>query len=432
MWGKAQAMRPSAGTLKQGAFALADQIVVSGASFVLSVMVARACSKGEFGSYVLGASILFIFMNLQTSLVAIPCITLSPRFSETELPLYTGSIFVHSVALGILASVVIAVGAALTSIWQHDAGFSSFLWVLAAAMPFLLLRDCVRQVVLSRLDARSAFHLDVRVSVLAVAVAGALWFGGWLSPQAAYAVLAVSCLLSTVIWTWTKSIKIVFTREATLSHLAANWWVGRWQIGASAAYLLSRQPYVWLLAAFHGVPANAAYGACNSVTSIVLPFVMGLNQFLAPKVAHRYVSGGKHGVRVMAAMGSVVFAIIVGAFCLVLSFFGTEIFRLIYGASYAQYGSLVGLFALAQFSSVTMIPLNQGLVTVNRPDIGFYSNLIGLAVTVTFGVYMTYHYQVKGVAQGLLAASILSGIYCIAQFRKQVSGTRPAPAEQVS
>jgi len=56
----------------KGFIALTDQAVASATNFLTGVIIGRACTKEQFGLYMLGFSIVLFVMSLQTSLISTP------------------------------------------------------------------------------------------------------------------------------------------------------------------------------------------------------------------------------------------------------------------------------------------------------------------------------------------------------------------------
>ncbi len=71
--------------------ALADQGIVSVTSFVTSMILARSCSKEEFGVYALGLTIIGLVTECQNVLIWSPYTIYSPRLRDSEFASYKGS-----------------------------------------------------------------------------------------------------------------------------------------------------------------------------------------------------------------------------------------------------------------------------------------------------------------------------------------------------
>jgi len=138
-------------TARKGLVTLADQAVVSMTNFVTGVIIGRACTKDEFGLYMLGLSIMLYVTNLQTSLILTPYMILSPRLQGDAHALYTGSTLIHQFALSALAMLWLAVGGVVLSLGMGPQGLVPVVWSLVVVIAFILLRDYARQVCFAQL-----------------------------------------------------------------------------------------------------------------------------------------------------------------------------------------------------------------------------------------------------------------------------------------
>ncbi len=97
--------------MHQGIVSLADQAVASVTNFVTGVIIARACSKEEFGLYMLGFSLILLMTDLQTSLITTPYMVYAPRLKGRAHALYTGSTLIHQLAFCLITMLGVVCGA---------------------------------------------------------------------------------------------------------------------------------------------------------------------------------------------------------------------------------------------------------------------------------------------------------------------------------
>ena len=90
------------------ALALADQAVVSAASFLTTVMIARWTLPNELGLYSIGISLLVSSLSIQESLISLPYTIQQHRAPGTPAE-HAGSSLTHSTLLSALGIVVLAV-----------------------------------------------------------------------------------------------------------------------------------------------------------------------------------------------------------------------------------------------------------------------------------------------------------------------------------
>src|SRR5438128_4628311 len=116
--------------------ALIDQAVVSGTSFLTTILIGRWCGAGELGVYSLGFSLLVSWGCAQQSLIALPYTIYRHRSRWGTQEEYAGSALVHNGLLSALALVALAAAGVVLSSVGAVAGLAAVIWALAGVMPF--------------------------------------------------------------------------------------------------------------------------------------------------------------------------------------------------------------------------------------------------------------------------------------------------------
>ena len=213
-------------------FALLDQGLVSFASFMATVLIARFCSQHELGVYTLGISVLLIVIEVQTAVVATPYMVFSPRADADELLHYSGSSLVIQLGLSTVAAISFAALAGALLLAGDTDGIAPVMLMLSCVAIPILLREYIRRVSFARLDAEAAIALDALVVVLQIGglivVAGA----GLLSAVWAFLIAGTSCAIAATVWTAQNRRYFVFRASRVGSDFSMNWNFGKWVLGS--------------------------------------------------------------------------------------------------------------------------------------------------------------------------------------------------------
>lgn len=399
---------------------IVDQGIVSAANFFTSIIIGRACSKDEFGLYMLGFSIVILCVNTQVSLISAAYTVYSPRLPGEERARYTGSTLIHQLVLAALAVTGLLIAATVFSLGVGPKGLAPVAWTLAAVIFFLLLKEYARQICFAGLRTKTVLVLDLFVSC--AQVIGLLllaWFGA-LAANTAYWILGGACALAAFAWLSAMRRHFAPRRQQVLPDFRHNWTFSKWIFAQNLAFVASNQVYPWLLAGFHGPEANGVFGACAGVVFFANPFIIGLGNFLGPKTAHAYSQGGAGEMRRVVSLADQFFLITMTLFCGVMVFFGNWVLVLLFGAKYAGNGTVVSLLALGQLVWAMTVPANFGLNALERPDVAFKSLLLSLVVMATVGVWLVWAFGPMGVAAGLLTGNMAACIYTRLVFAKRI------------
>ncbi|HEX7739218.1 MAG TPA: hypothetical protein VF426_06190, partial [Marmoricola sp.] len=111
-----------------------DQVVAGGSNLLVAVLAARTLGPSGFGLFSIAFTVYVTAQGASRAMVGEPLL-IHPKEIEER----TGEAIASGVVLGVAFALVVAAGAALTSIWSSGLAWS--LLVLAVAMPALVLQD---------------------------------------------------------------------------------------------------------------------------------------------------------------------------------------------------------------------------------------------------------------------------------------------------
>lgn len=388
-------------TTRKGMVALVDQGVVSATNFLTGVIIGRACTKEEFGLYMLGFSIVLFVVNMQTSLISLPHTVYIPRLKGSAIAQYNGNTLIHQLALSGLTVTASAIAGLVLSIGVGPQGLAPVMWALVVVVWFIMLREYARRVCFANLRMKTALILDSVVAVNQIGGLLMLSHLGMLSARQAYWVIGTACGIAALVWVISRRKMFSFRLIQTIHDLKRNWSFGKWIFAGNIIWLMSGQLYQWLLMGFHGTAAAGVFSACWGAVAVVNPLLVGIENLLAPKIARAYTQGIgelRQGVRKTTFF-------LVGAmalYCLVMSIFGGQFVALLYGSKYAGNHTIVSVLAMSIVASAIASAAAYGLWAMERPDVNFKVNLIALSVTLTLGLWLAKSFGPLGVASGLL------------------------------
>src|SRR4051812_6238069 len=116
--------------LRNGALSLFDQALVSGTSFLTSVIIGRLGSKEEFGIFYVALTIVYLARGIQEQLVSAPYVVYCHGRRDEARALYAGSSLMHCLGLSAVLAVVLLAILGLLSVGIGPAGLSPAIWVL--------------------------------------------------------------------------------------------------------------------------------------------------------------------------------------------------------------------------------------------------------------------------------------------------------------
>jgi O-antigen/teichoic acid export membrane protein len=400
----------------QGFLSLADQAVASITNFATGVIIARASSKEEFGLYTLGFTLVLLLTDLQTALIATPYMVFAPRLKDESHALYTGSTLIHQLVFGVLATLAV--------------GIERILWALAAVGSLLMLREFVRRICFALLKLKTVFAFDLVIGVCQVGGLLLLAHFHVVTASRAYWFVGSLCGIAVLCWLWLNRRLYQLKFSEAVADLKRNWNFARWVFASGLVATCGLNLYPWLLAFYHGTAAAGVFAACMGVVSASNPALLGIQNFLGPKIAHEFAAHGQDALRRMVLRTSAWLAVPFSVLTLLLILWGDRLIALLYGNRYAGNSRVITILALNLIVTAVGFSFSRALFAVERADLDFLLNLATLAIMFTLGLWLVRAYGPLGVAIGLLvanftAAIVRAGIFLSLPTRATVLPTAP-------
>lgn len=419
-------------TVQRSGLSLVDQIVNSGTSFATSVIIGRLGSSAEFrreelGIYFLGLSLVLFMRGLQAESILSSYTIFFHRRSGSSLDSYRGSKLVHH----LVGSALFIIGMVIFAGWRADgAGLTRVLWILAAAAPFLLLREYLRQLSFAHLRLRAALILDTTVSALQLTGLLLLAWFHVLTAGTAFTVMGVSCALVCAGWFIASPQHVRIAPVDVIADWRKDWPFARWSM---ASYLVGcSTPYVlpWLIMRAQGVVAAGTLAACAQLANITSLYVLGVTNVLLPQAATALSQDGLEGLRQVLRHTAWLVIGPLAPFCLLVFLTGDMPVVFIYGPAFVGTGLVLTLLTTAVLVNGLGSIAGNGLYAMQRPHSNLIADLCALLVTVALSLWLLPPLGVTGAAIATLGG-VTAGVAARWITLSRLMGGRAASAQEV-
>ena len=331
---------------RPGAVAVADQGVASVANFLTGVILARALLPEGFGLYLLGLTVVFVMLDLQTTLTTTPYMVFRPQLAEQDGATYLGSTFVSQLMLSASVTIVLAAVALVSYITGSGSDIAGVSLALTFSIGFILLRDFIRRILFAHLQPKAALVIDSLVTFLQLGILLLLVAFDLITVFRAFLVIGFVAGAVSLGWIVFNRGEIDIERSRVRPDITSNVKFGRWPLMSGLVWALAMYTYPWILVAFHGPAAAGIWGAGLGVVALGNPLLLGLQNYMGPRIASDYAAGGVSALRTSVRDGVMVFALTIGPFAAVVAMFGGIIVTLVYGDPFSGNGRLVALLLL--------------------------------------------------------------------------------------
>lgn len=395
-----------AGT-RAGGIALVDQLAASATNFLTGAIVGRACVPHEFGLYMLGFSIVFLAMRLQTALISTPYMVFSPQLGSPDREKFAGSTLVHQLGITVLSIAALIIAGFVLRAGIGPQGLANVMFALTFAIGFILLRDFVRNICFSHLKFLAAFLLDTGIGIVQICGLLFLTYLGWLSAQSSFLVIGLACGIAVVIWFYRSKELLIVEAAEIVPIFRRNWQFGRWIFGSGLLWEAGLSLYPWILTFCHGTSATGVWAACFGVVALGNPLLLGMQNYLGPRIAHAYAESKATSMRRFVMKSSLFFTVATLPIAVIIATAGNFLVILVYGEKYAGHGSVMLILAAGLLLVPVRFVLARSLFAMDRAFLECVTNLVPLAVLVILGVWLVKSFSVVGVASGLLLGDLL-------------------------
>jgi O-antigen/teichoic acid export membrane protein len=392
------------------ALALLDQAVVSGASFLTTVMVGRWAVSSQLGIYSIGVSLLVSGVTFQNSLISLPYTI------HRQQPLGTaeedaGSALMHTGLVSALAILVLVASAVGLSAYGAGPEFVTMSWALAGVAPFVLFREFSRQFAFAHLQLMQPLAVDAAAAAIQISLLSWLGWTGRMSTVTALGAIGAGCAVPTIVWLFLTARDFAIRGRQTLAALKKNWSLGKWLLASQLTEQVRTYITYWASMAIVGASATGAYAACMSIALFANPFILGVGNILTPRLVLAWKNGGGKGLRAQAIRDSLLLGAVMSIFCIAVLLGGENLIHFLYhNKEYEGQGHLVVVLAVALSASVVSNPASNALASMQRPRAILFVSSIGAAITVVMVCSLMVAGGMLWAAYGLLIGNTAGSI----------------------
>ncbi|MGH7195096.1 MAG: lipopolysaccharide biosynthesis protein, partial [Candidatus Saccharimonadales bacterium] len=341
---------------------------------------------------------------------------------------YAGSALVHSGLAALVSMLLLCIGAQALSMGLGFPRLAPVVWMLAATLPLMLLREVARRFFFADLQLARAVQLDAAVAACQLSLIAWLAVSGRLSATTALAALGLGCAVSGAAWLARSRHRFEIHRRRVVRDWRCNWSLGRWVFVEQMCGTTNSYSLHWLLAMLLGAAATGEFAAAVAVVSLSNPVIIGLGNVLGPATARAFATGGAPEMRRLIQTFTSRMAGLMLLFCLVIAVFGDAALTALYGPAYANHGMALTLLALGLAVNALGMAADSGLRAVGQPRETFVASLLALLVTLAAGVLLTPAWDISGAACAVLAGNLVGTAARWFAFLRFSSGANAAGA----
>jgi O-antigen/teichoic acid export membrane protein len=395
---------------REHVLSLADQAVVSGTSFLTTLLIARWGGPSQLGVYATGISLLISLLAFQDSLICQPYLIQKhcPGGNPAE---HAGAYLTFSALFSVGSIVALTVAGLGLLKWGSDAEIIAITWVLAGVAPFALTRDFARRFAFAHLDMGRAFLLDLATAIIQLLALGWLAVNGWMSALTACAALGAACAFTTIMWLHHARAKFRIRAWQVRITLRQAWALGKWLFAGRVTSELQRLSAYWILMVIAGAAITGAYAACMSIVNFANPLLIGLTNVLMPKSALAWKEGGWPKLRYETIRSTVLIAALMAPLILAVLVAGDTTLRFLFrGNEFEGLGHTLTVLVAATLMGALTMPPSNALAAMERVRAIFITDILAATLTVVCVSLFVIQWGLLGAAYGWLAGTVADAV----------------------
>lgn len=385
---------------------LADQAMVSGASFLSAIVLARMLGLNQYGVYTLMVLSIQVIASFHQALIVHPAKSLGGKTRSEDLPQFFSALFLLHLVYAVLSAVLLFLFHQLGASIFPEASLPSRsvtigLWGFVM-LQYLFFRTWL--MVLQRY--RIIMVIDFIAYPLTLLAFLALHFYGKLTLSNAIAVhvlaLGIAGVLPLFLFKW-RVIRIpVFT-----AFLSQIWKFSRWLIGNSMLQWLTGNYFLIMAGALLGNSALGAVRLGQQLMGILNVFFLAMETQVPVVAARIFHHDGLKNLQtyllsVLTKGGGVVLLVIVAILIL-----ATPLTTLVLGNEYDAYVNVVRGFAIINLLIFVGVILRFYLHTIEMTNVIFYAYSISSLVGLFIAKPMVETWQIPGVVGGMFLIHLI-------------------------
>jgi O-antigen/teichoic acid export membrane protein len=404
------------GTARAGAMSVADQAVISAASFLTTVIMGRYAAPEQLGIYYIAFQTIVFARQIQSRLVSAPYSVNCFRRPAEERSSYAGSTLIHQLIISLVAAVLL-----IANWWGHIASaapqpFIDAVLILIIACPLMMLHDHLRQTMFVHRQMKLTLSLSTGMLLAHALVMGVLATTGQLTASTVIGALAATHGIACAIWYFGSSNAMEFGVKSIKSDWWRNWTFGKWALVSKLIGECSPFVVPLIVTAQLGAKETAVFAACGGLVGTANVFVGGIGRFLNANAPRVYTDRGVWAMCSLLLRTAGMFLLVIGSMNVVLFFFAEAILSVIYDGKYDAAANMVFVMSLMVLIASISVVAGSGLWAVSKPRANVPADVVTTLMIIGSVAALLPVYGVIGAAYGMVIGIAIGTAVRVASF----------------
>lgn len=388
-------------------WAIADQLLVSGVNFLISIVIARTLGLEAFGQFTMIWLIVLFLSNLQESLLLSPMISISAKLSANKVQDYFNGVFSLGVLFAFVAPFILALFMLLFPQYYLYSKVSESIILILFVIFLLLFQETLRRILFAKSEIKLVFINDLisylgQLFLLVLLIV----FKDTIELLDVFLVIGASTL-AAVIFSYFSLQKLLFSLRKSLYVWRRNWPMAKWMVLSAISNWFTANIFIIIAGLYIG---NSAVGALKAAQNVlgVNHVLFKLIENIAPVKASKLLaeSGINEMVFYLKKL-TVISMACFSIFVLIIIAYSQELMTFIYGTEYTKYSWLLLSYSGIYFCLLLGFPLRIFLRSLENTKHIFYAYLTTGIFSLVLSKFFVIQWALQGVISGMLIVNVI-------------------------
>ncbi|MEP7265423.1 MAG: lipopolysaccharide biosynthesis protein [Bacteroidota bacterium] len=398
----------------------ADQLVVSGMSFISSIIIARMLGVQGFGIYSIAWLGVLIASSVNQPFIIAPMMTLSGKKTEEEKDRYLQALVFKQIffaaALSILAFLTVLVMSVILKEWKVN----SIILAFPLAVFSFLLQDFFRKYFFIIGKAHKAVIIDIIAYGGAVLSAFLLHYFRDMDAQFILLLTALFFLYASLVALLSLK-RLKFDIKEIKSALTEHWDFSKWLTATALLQWFSGNLFIIAAGAILGPKAVGATRMAQNIVGVTHVLFLAMENIIPARAATAQRKGGDDALfsylwKFTLQMGTITFMLLG-----LITIFSRQIIDMCYGESYLEYQHVLIGFCLLYVIVFLGYPLRYAIRTLEKTRLIFMSFIISSVFSIACAYPVIKAFGLIGVVGGLMATQLITLVIYMWSLRGKIS-----------
>jgi O-antigen/teichoic acid export membrane protein len=384
-----------------------DQLIVSGLSFLSSIILARLLGVQGFGVYSIAWLGVLIASSVNQPFIIAPMMTLAGKKTADEKNTYLQALIFKQIFFAAALSLLAFGSVVFMSFVLQDWKVDTIILAFPLAVFSFLLQDFFRRYFFITGKPHMALIIDIIAYGGVLASAFGLHFFRNMDAQFILLLTALFFLYASLVGLLSLR-ELKFDIKNIRAALNEHWGFSKWLTATAVLQWFSGNLFIIAAGAIMGPRAVGATRMAQNIVGVTHVLFLAMENIIPARAASAHQSGGNNKLfrylwKFTLQMGTITF-ILLG----LISAFSRQIIYTCYGESYLEYQPVLIGFCLLYVIVFVGYPLRYAIRTMENTRLIFVSFIISSIFSVLCAYPVIKTFGLYGVVIGLMATQLIT------------------------